>query len=212
MIAAAGGALAGLALLGVAPGVAAAMALGALLLLTGALHEDGLADAADGLGGGRTAERALEIMADSRIGAFGAAALTVSLLTRWSALSALAVVDPVAAGAALAVAGAVSRSVMAVGLAAWPSARQGGLSDAQGRAPEWAAATALAIGAMASVGLGLFAVGLVAGAAWIAAVAAGALTLLYAARRLGGQTGDVLGAAQQLAEIAFLAGLTAAAR
>ena len=72
-----------------APELAAVLALMALAATTGAFHEDGLADVADGFGGGRTIERKLEIMRDSRIGAFGGVALGLSLLARWAALSAL---------------------------------------------------------------------------------------------------------------------------
>jgi adenosylcobinamide-GDP ribazoletransferase len=75
--------------LGLAPGPTAALALVAQALATGALHEDGLADSADGLWGGGTRERRLEIMRDSRIGSFGAVALVLVVLLRWSALSAL---------------------------------------------------------------------------------------------------------------------------
>jgi hypothetical protein len=74
------------------PEPAAMLALGATILVTGAMHEDGLADAADGFGGGKTAEQKLEIMRDSRIGAFGACALIVSIVLRWSSLAAIA--DP----------------------------------------------------------------------------------------------------------------------
>ncbi|NUS21772.1 MAG: adenosylcobinamide-GDP ribazoletransferase, partial [Mesorhizobium sp.] len=76
--------------LGLASGPAAALTLAATMLVTGCLHEDGLSDIADGFGGGRTRDRKLEIMRDSRIGAYGAAAVGASLLIRWSALSELA--------------------------------------------------------------------------------------------------------------------------
>lgn len=82
-----------LAAFGVQTGIAAAVALGTLMLLTGALHEDGLSDCADGLGGGTTLKKRLEIMKDSRIGAFGAAALGVTLLARWSGYDAVITVD-----------------------------------------------------------------------------------------------------------------------
>src|SRR5260370_12044026 len=72
------------------PALAAALALGATLLITGCLHEDGLADTADGLGGGRDRARKLEIMRDSRLGTYGACALMMSLLLRWTALAAMA--------------------------------------------------------------------------------------------------------------------------
>src|SRR5690606_6449481 len=74
---------------GLSPGVAAALGLGAAMLTTGCLHEDGLSDVADGFGGGRTRDRKLEIMRDSRIGAYGASALLMSALIRWSALAQL---------------------------------------------------------------------------------------------------------------------------
>ncbi|RWP27249.1 MAG: adenosylcobinamide-GDP ribazoletransferase, partial [Mesorhizobium sp.] len=69
--------------LGLAAGPAAALTLAATLLATGCMHEDGLSDVADGFGGGRTREKKLEIMHDSRIGAYGACALALSLLIRW---------------------------------------------------------------------------------------------------------------------------------
>ena len=221
--AAQGGALLGLTRLGVDPGPAAALALGLGLLLTGALHEDGLADAADGLGATAERARALEIMKDSRIGVFGAAAVGVSLLARGSALAALARVDPLLALGGAAAAGAVSRSVMAAGLSCWPNARRDGLAAGQGRAPGWAAAVALVSGAMIALGAATLgspwidmsitlsiALSITLSIAWVAAMIAGFLTMAYAARRLGGQTGDTLGAAQQAAEIVFLAALTTA--
>ena len=73
--------------LGVGPGPAAALALAAMIVSTGSLHEDGFSDVADGFGGGLTPERKLEIMHDSRIGAYGACALGLSILIRWSALA-----------------------------------------------------------------------------------------------------------------------------
>src|SRR5579872_4934442 len=72
--------------------VCAMLALAATMLLTGALHEDGLADTADGLGGGKSREQKLEIMRDSRIGTFGVCALLTSIILRWSALAAIS--DP----------------------------------------------------------------------------------------------------------------------
>lgn len=211
-----GAVLLALCRLGVAPGVAAAAALAASLLLTGAMHEDGLADSADGLGGGADRERALEIMKDSRVGTFGAAAVALSLLARWSALAFLASKDPGLAVAALSAAGAVSRSAMGAALTIWPSARPGGLSAAQGEAPVWSGALAVALGGFAAAALcgpdasfGAVA-GTVVAAGFVAALALAGLFYLYAAKRLGGQTGDVLGAGQQVAEISFLAALTAA--
>ncbi|GAB1362621.1 hypothetical protein MASR1M32_18570 [Rhodobacter sp.] len=106
--------------LGVPAGPAAAATLAVLALVTGALHEDGLADTADGLLGGRDAARRLEIMKDSRIGGFGALALVLVTLASWSALTAL-----IAGGhhcAALIAACTLSRAPMAVVMAALPPA------------------------------------------------------------------------------------------
>lgn len=204
-----------LSAVGVAPGPAVAMALGAALLLTGAMHEDGLADAADGLGGGRDRAAALEIMKDSRVGVYGAAAVALALLARWSALATLAAAEPALAMAAMAAAGAVSRAGMGAALAVWPSARREGLSAAQGRAPAPTGGVALLLGLLAAAALcgpgasfGAVAWPIVT-SAWIAATVLPGLFYWYAARRLGGQTGDVLGAGQQISEVVFLTALTA---
>lgn len=175
---------------------AAGVAIAAQLMATGAIHEDGLADCADGLGGGATREKALEIMRDSRIGAFGAAALTLSLLVRAATVAAMA---PGAALTALVVAGAFSRGAMTLGMGLIQPARRDGLGHDAGRpgGGEMAVAAALSLGAAALLGWsGLIAIGVgaVAAAAW----------LWRCRARLGGQTGDVLGAAQQIAELGAL--------
>lgn len=209
-----------LTVVGVDVGVSAGAALAINLAITGALHEDGLADAADGLGGGASRERALEIMSDSRVGAYGASALTLSLLLRWSAITALleaaaAGGQVVAAVAALAAAGAVSRTAMVAGLALLPAAKRDGLAAGAGRAPLWTLAVAVLCVGLIVLGIAVWpgldrpAVGAYAAGAVVAALLA-ALFLSYARRRLGGQTGDVLGASQQLAEIGFLAAVSAA--
>src|SRR5947209_85864 len=95
--------------LGLAPLPAATIAIGCLVLITGAMHEDGLADLCDGFGGGSTPERKLEIMSDSRLGTYGAAALVLSLLLRIGTLAGLVAVDLRLAAAILFAAGAVSR-------------------------------------------------------------------------------------------------------
>jgi adenosylcobinamide-GDP ribazoletransferase len=170
--------------------------------LTGALHEDGLADCADGFWGGHTRERRLEIMKDSRIGSYGAVALMLALLARWSALAAL--MSAGAWGLALA-AMILSRAAMGLVMAGLPNARAGGLS-AQHGAPSWVAA-------WAGVGFGLLLGAFAAGSAalWLAlAVALVAAGLAGVARaKIGGQTGDVLGATQVLAEVTALAVATA---
>lgn len=184
--------------LGLAAGPASALALAAVMLATGALHEDGLSDVADGFGGGGTRERKLQIMRDSRIGAYGAAALAMSLLIRWNAL---AEID----GAwrillALTAAHAGSRGLLGAFMHVLPPARGDGLSaDAGSVSPETAIAGA-ALGALAllPLGFGAFLVTLVLLA--ILFVAFRALCL----RQIGGQTGDAAGALQQFAEIAIL--------
>lgn len=180
-------------------GVAAAIALVAAALLTGGLHEDGLADTADGLMGGRTKERRLEIMKDSRIGSYGTLALLLVTLVRWSALATL-----VAAGqhwAALIAAGAISRAPMAVLIASLPNARGTGLAHLTGQPPRNAVLGALVIAATFTfLSTGLALVPMV-----LAAAATTALLGRAAQQRIGGQTGDILGASQQLAEAAALA-------
>ncbi|WP_232830511.1 adenosylcobinamide-GDP ribazoletransferase [Oceanicella sp. SM1341] len=199
--AAAGAALVLARLAGLPGGMAAALALALLALATGALHEDGLADCADGFWGGRDRARRLEIMKDSRIGSYGAVALVLVTLARWSALAALPGWSPVAA---LALAAAASRAAMAVAMRL-PNARGEGLSAGVGRPP--LAALALGTG-LCLLGGGL-ALGLAGLLACALAAAGGAAVCLLARARLGGQTGDVLGATQQIAETAALAGLVA---
>jgi adenosylcobinamide-GDP ribazoletransferase len=186
---------------GLPPNVAAALALAVQALATGALHEDGLADSADGLWGGATRARRLEIMRDSRIGSYGAVALVLSVLIRWSALSALFATGFV--WGPLIAAGALSRWPLLALLWALPPAREGGLSRLIGR-PETAT---LVLGGVAAL-----LVGALAGEVLSPALAVLAVTLawgLLIRARLGGQTGDTCGAAQQLAEMAALLALLA---
>ena len=171
------------------------LALGAIL--TGGLHEDGLSDTADGLFGGWTRERRLEIMKDSRSGSYGVAALVLVTLLRWTALA--AVLE--AGGWALPLAVAVLSRVPMVVLMAWlPNARGAGLSQSLGRPDLRQALTA------AGVGLGV-ALAVAGGPGLAMAGAAGAAALglgLVARAKIGGQTGDILGASQQLSEAAAL--------
>lgn len=196
----AAGALAGLAgqLVGLAPGVTAALMLAVAALVTGGLHEDGLADCADGFWGGRDKARRLEIMKDSRVGSYGVLALGIVLLARWSALTAL-----VAAGhwGVLPAAEALSRAVMAAVMALLPNARGSGLSASHGAVPRPTAALAAGLALLAALALAGWAAPAMALAAGLAAAAVAAT----ARAKIGGQTGDVLGAAQQLALTAALA-------
>ena len=201
------------------PTIAVGLALAASLLITGAFHEDGFADTCDGLGGGYTRERALAIMKDSRIGAFGAVGLIILLGLKWSALAAL----PNAAFWLVLVAAHVVSRWYAIGLVwALPYARAdgagksrefaGGLSGAQ-----WLLSGAIGVPAVAipaiwpgvPVNAALAAAaGVGFGAAAVTALAAAA----YFKRRIGGYTGDCLGAVQQVSELTFLLGALAVLR
>ena len=194
---------AGAMAVGVPLGVAAALVLAVAAMTTGALHEDGLADSADGLFGGWTRERRLEIMKDSHIGSFGTLALLLVMLAAWSALGQL-----IAAGAygAVIAAAVASRAPMAMIMARLPQARASGLSHSVGQPPIWAAWGAAGL----AVGLVLALAGVQTGGAMLAGAAlAGLAVALLARARIGGQTGDILGASQQLAHLAAL--VTAAA-
>jgi adenosylcobinamide-GDP ribazoletransferase len=189
---------------GLPPGLAAGLALAALVLLTGALHEDGLADTADGLWGGQTRDRRLEILRDSRIGTYGVVALVLGLGLRWQVMAALAA-DPGVLAAAMVAAACLSRATMAGVAWALPHARPDGLSAATGRPPAGAVALASALALALALGLA----GPVALLAALAAALASAVLARVALARIGGQTGDILGASQQLAEIAGLIALLA---
>jgi adenosylcobinamide-GDP ribazoletransferase len=190
--------------LGVPPWPAAAIALATTIWLTGALHEDGLADVSDGFGGGRTREDKLRIMRDPRIGSYGALALVLALLARAGALAALAA--PCAVGAALVAAGAASRAALPAVMAILPGARIDGLAAAAGRPHPLRAAAAVLVGTLIAVAL----LGEAAPAALLAGAGATLVAARLAWRQIGGYTGDVLGAIQQLAEIAVLLGALAA--
>jgi adenosylcobinamide-GDP ribazoletransferase len=191
--------------LGIAPLPAATIAIGLLVLITGAMHEDGLADLCDGFGGGANAGRKLEIMKDSRLGTYGAAALVLSLLLRVGTLAGLVATDLGLAAAVLVAAGAVSRTAGLLPLALLPPARPSGAGFAAARPGMEALAIAAALAFLCAC-LPVLAGGslLRSMAAYVVAgLAAYGITAL-ARRQIGGQTGDVAGAAQQAAEIAML--------
>jgi adenosylcobinamide-GDP ribazoletransferase len=182
--------------LGLPLALAALLAVLASIALTGALHEDGLADTADGFGGGADAARKLAIMRDSRTGAYGALALVFSVALRAAALAAIPV-----AGLALVAAHAVSRAALPVLMRRLDPARSDGLGAGAGQPDDLALLWCLGLAiAAALLCLGVFR-GLLA-----LAVTAAALALLaaLARRQVGGYTGDVLGAAQQVGEIVML--------
>ena len=208
----AGGVVYGVGMLaGLPPMGAVILSLITTALLTGALHEDGLADTADGFGGGSGPAEKLAIMRDSRIGTYGVLALglviglKVTLLTHIGARAS----DPIAVIAALATAGALSRAAMLAIPAFADPARSDGLGAGMSKLQRnqllvpWALAAVIA-------GLALFRFGWTP-ALWAAAAAiVGAWSIgRLAVRQVGGYTGDVLGAAQQISETAILVALAA---
>ncbi len=205
------------ALLGLLLGFSALPALttafivtGALTAVTGALHEDGLGDVVDGFFGGHTRERRLEIMKDSRIGAFGALALIISIGLRASLIAALLTrLGPLPAMLALLGAESLSRTLIVWQWSVLSPARPDGLGNQFGHPGQEALKQALVIGAIcllplvavltvSSLSLGLLLAGM-------AAYSTGVL----AHHKIGGFTGDVLGAVQQVSALAFLIGCLA---
>jgi adenosylcobinamide-GDP ribazoletransferase len=185
---------------------AAVLAVAATLVVTGGLHEDGLADVADGFGGGATRERKLEIMHDSRIGTFGVCALIISLILRVAALTNLG--DPALVAAVLVAAHAAGRAPIAAFMRLIPAARTDGMSADAGRPSPGSAMVAVLLGLVPlMVGLG-FAAGVVA--VVLLAAAFGFMAWLCKSQ-IGGQTGDVLGALEQIGEIVVLLVTAAAA-
>jgi adenosylcobinamide-GDP ribazoletransferase len=190
------------------PFLGATFAVGALALTTGALHEDGLADVADGFGGGSTREAKLAIMRDSRIGAFGAVALVLSLLLRVGALAALQRQGQGFAFAGLVLASAAARAGAVTPLAWLAPARSDGAGAAAGRLDSaHLMAAALSVVAVAFA-TGLWSLGVVRALFACVLAAATARGLCSVARRqIGGQTGEVAGAVAQLCEIVALCAL-----
>lgn len=187
------------------PAIAGGLAVAAGAGLTGALHLDALADAADGLGG-RTREDALRIMRDHQVGAYGAVALVLDLLVKSAAVAGLAAAHSALGG--LVAAGALSRAAPAPLAAAFrhaqPTPGRGGALA--GRLTIVQAAAAVAIG-LAAAGLAAPRDAFGAALVWLAVILAVAAMLV---RRLGGVTGDVLGCAAELSETAVLVVLAAA--
>lgn len=196
--------------LGLPPTVGAVLAVLSTVLVTGGLHEDGLADCADGFGGGSARARKLEIMRDSRIGTYGALTLGLSLMLRVAALAGLAERGGLGLTAAgLLAAAAASRGLGLMPMALLGPARSDGLGHDAGRLPAIVFPTASAL----AIVLGLALPGWsgnplprTALALGLATLAAAGVTEL-ARRQVGGVTGDVAGACQQACEVALLLGL-----
>lgn len=190
--------------LGATPFLAAVWALLVGIILTGALHEDGLADSADGLGGGRDAAHRLAIMRDSRIGTYGALALGVSLLLRVTAIAAIG--GPGRVVMALMVAGALGRLAILVILRRAPSARADGLAASLGTVGRTPMRLAALIAAASVVVLVRFRL-----AVWLFLITV-LLALAWARlvrRSLDGYTGDTLGAIEIMVECVVLTMLAA---
>jgi adenosylcobinamide-GDP ribazoletransferase len=198
-----------LAVIDAPPFVAVLMALSLQMLVTGALHEDGLTDTADGLGGGRDRERALAIMKDSNIGTYGALTLILSVGLRAASIGALvSILPPLAAALGWLAAAALSRAAMVWHWASLPAAKSDGVAASVGLPEKHATRIALASGIAVPVLLGLFVLPL--GVALACLLVAGLLTsgfTAYVRSRINGHTGDTIGASQQIAEIGFLASL-----
>jgi adenosylcobinamide-GDP ribazoletransferase len=185
--------------------LSALVSLATLIVITGALHEDGLADTADGFWGGWDKTRRLEIMKDSRIGAFGVIALFLGLSARWGALWMLYTASPTTAAAAVLVAATGSRAMMSAVMSELPNARDDGLSARVGDVGRRTAGIAIAIAAF--IGFVFAGWGGLAGLIWAGLLVWGLAAI--ARQKIGGRTGDTLGATQQLAEIAILFSLVA---
>ncbi|NQV44624.1 MAG: adenosylcobinamide-GDP ribazoletransferase [Rhodospirillales bacterium] len=205
-----GGIFLGAVFLGLPLVISLILGLMASVLLSGGLHEDGLADVADGFGGGSTRDQKLEIMHDSRIGAYGVLALIFIVSLRITALFAIGAQSSTQIVFVVFLTSAIfSRGILPAVMAALPPTRVGGLSKEAGRPGVGGVIVAFLLG--------------VAGAlvpfcsdyqpvtiAMLSAVGAVIILGLIARRQIGGQTGDVIGAAQQIGETAFLVALSVA--
>jgi adenosylcobinamide-GDP ribazoletransferase len=185
--------------LGLSVMLAAVLSVAATAIVTGALHEDGLADLADMLGVRGDRERKLAVMRDSTIGSYGVLTLVIASLFKIGAIADLGVVPQVAS--ALISAHVLSRTVLSVVMRSLPLARPNGLAVHAGKPP--------ADGMYWALGLGIVIVLLVGGpgaaiVATVSALVTAFLVAKLAERHIGGYTGDVLGAIEQVVEIAVL--------
>lgn len=188
------------AVLGVACGVA----------VTGAMAEDALADSLDGLFGGQTVERRLEIMKDSRHGTYGVSAIALLLLARVTALGSIAAINPLVAGGVWMASMVISRSFSLWLTVELPSARPGGASAAAGRVAKGGFGIGMGLAVLVGFAFGAPAASFLAIILAVGAAALVAIGWTALCRRLvGGQTGDLIGALQALIEVAVLAVLVA---
>jgi len=192
--------------LGLSGLLAALLAVAATVIVGGALHEDGLADFADMLGVRGDRERKLSVMRDSRIGSYGTLALGFCVAIKVGALVGLG--EPRLVAGALIAANVVGRAVLPVIMRSLPLARSGGLAHDAGKPTSAGMYQALGLGLLLAAfacGPGPALVSLVVG------VVAAYLVSQIARRQIGGYTGDVLGAAQEIAQLAILINIVALA-
>lgn len=184
---------------------AAALGVAAMLVATGAMPEDAIADSADGLYGGASVERRLEIMKDSRHGTYGVAALGLYLLLRVTAIGAVAATNPLAAGAVWLAATVIARSGSLWLSVALPNAREGGASASVGRVSRRAFFGGMGFAVLLAFVLAAPFTSVVAVVLALAAAAGVASAWVWTCRRLiGGQSGDLIGALHVLIEVAVL--------
>jgi len=189
------------------PLIAVLLGMAATLLATGAFHEDGLADSIDGFGGGWTREDVLRIMKDSRIGSYGAIGIGMALLVKAAALTELLAVLPAPTFFALLVAGhGVSRFASTTLIFALDYARDDDSSKSKPLATRMGKGELL-VAALLGLAPCLWLPPLQVGIALVLVAVVTLLAARYFIRRIGGYTGDCLGATQQLSEIAFYLGL-----
>lgn len=185
--------------------LAAALAVTALALVTGAFHHDGLADMADAFGGGWTVDQRLEILKDSRLGTYGVTALTLALLIEVTALSSLTAWT---GAAAVICAHTISRAASSTAMLVGTPAKASGLGvDYLAALPRAKVGFSL----LGAIGVAGVATGVWAAASMVAAAVATAMTVALATRKIGGISGDVLGAIQQLSKLAVLVTIVAVA-
>jgi len=192
--------------------VTATLAVFATIVLTGALHEDGLADTADGFGGGASPERRLEIMRDSAIGTYGMLAIGGSVLFQVTALGSLADAGAMQAAFAFIVAHAASRAAMVWHWSKTTPARTDGVAAGSGQPDRQAVNAALISAGLVLALAAILATGIFVTA--LAAIAASAATIGFSrlsGRMIGGHTGDTIGATEQIARSVMLVGLAMSA-
>lgn len=176
--------------------LSAAIVLTATVFATGAMHEDGLADVADGFWGGHSPEDRLAIMKDSQIGTYGTLALILAIGAQWSVLTILLPEMP----AAIVASAVLSRAMMPIVMTCLPSAREKGLSQSVGRPNVLSVLAGIILAVIISTAL----IGITALAASVVALLVTTGIGFLSLRKLGGQTGDVLGATQYLSQLGIL--------